>query len=419
MLVQIAFGMALFGNSLLWVSFLNRSHGLGIWRWVAHGCSLLSLLGATGGPFVIAAAFAMTWPNSLPAVPNWFTSYVTAVSESRFWQLPAIYTGMCLVLGTILTALWLASRFSLRAPTQLLSQSTTQLSLAPRENESGWARGVWKFATRLSANEIFRLDMTEKTLALPHLPARLEGLSIAHLSDLHMSGRITAGFFRDVVKRTNEAKPDLVAITGDIVDAASCLAWISETLGKLVAPHGVYYVLGNHDRKVDLKALRGVLDDAGLVNLGGRCRRLTVDGENLLLAGNELPWIGPAPDMALWRDGDASLLRILLSHSPDQISWARRHKFDLMLAGHTHGGQIQLPLLGAVLAPSVYGTKYASGTFYEAPTLLHVSRGVSGLTPVRYHCPPEVALLRLTRDPSCRSSRGSSSETRKEFATWT
>ncbi|HEY1602644.1 MAG TPA: metallophosphoesterase [Pirellulales bacterium] len=419
MLVQIAFGMALVGNTLLWVSFLNRSHGLGIWRWVAHCCSLLSLIGASGGPFVIAAAFAMTWPNSLPPVPNWFTSYVTAVSESAVWQLPAIYTGLCVVLGAILITMWLASRCSLRTPAQLLNESTTRLSLGPREDEPSWSRGVWKFATMLSANEIFRLDMTEKTLALPNLPARLEGLSIAHLSDLHMSGRIAAGYFRDVVERTNEAKPDLVAITGDIVDAASCLAWLSETLGKLVAPYGVYYVLGNHDRKVDVQALRAVLDDAGLVNLGGRCRRLTVDGESLLLAGNELPWIRPAPDMALWRDDNASLLRVLLSHSPDQISWARRHKFDLMLAGHTHGGQIQFPLLGPVLAPSVYGTKYACGTFYEAPTLMHVSRGVSGLTPVRYHCPPEVALLRLTGDPSRRSGRGSTSETRKEYATWT
>jgi predicted MPP superfamily phosphohydrolase len=66
-----------------------------------------------------------------------------------------------------------------------------------------------------------------------------------------------------------------------------------------------------------------------------------------------------------------------------------------MLAGHTHGGQIQFPFFGAVLAPSIFGTRYASGLFYEAPTLLHVSRGVSGLTPVRYNCRPEIALLRL------------------------
>ncbi len=66
-----------------------------------------------------------------------------------------------------------------------------------------------------------------------------------------------------------------------------------------------------------------------------------------------------------------------------------------MLAGHTHGGQIRFPGVGAVLAPSIFGTRYAAGLFYEAPTLMHVSRGVSGLTPVRYNCRPEITLLRL------------------------
>jgi predicted MPP superfamily phosphohydrolase len=84
-----------------------------------------------------------------------------------------------------------------------------------------------------------------------------------------------------------------------------------------------------------------------------------------------------------------------LSHSPDQIHWAREHRFDLMLAGHTHGGQIRIPGLGTVIAPSKYGAKYASGAFYVPPTVLHVSRGVAGLTPVRWNCPPEIAKLVL------------------------
>ncbi|MCA9227240.1 MAG: hypothetical protein KDA47_16570, partial [Planctomycetales bacterium] len=77
------------------------------------------------------------------------------------------------------------------------------------------------------------------------------------------------------------------------------------------------------------------------------------------------------------------------------IGWARQHGFDLMLAGHTHGGQIRFPWLGPVIAPSLYGAKYASGVFYEAPTLMHVSRGVAGLEPIRLNCRPEISRLVL------------------------
>jgi predicted MPP superfamily phosphohydrolase len=92
---------------------------------------------------------------------------------------------------------------------------------------------------------------------------------------------------------------------------------------------------------------------------------------------------------------DGPLLRVLLAHAPDQIDWAQRHQFDLMLAGHTHGGQIRLPLLGAIVAPSRLGTKFSAGTFYMEPTVMHVSRGVSGLTPLRWNCPPEITRLVL------------------------
>jgi predicted MPP superfamily phosphohydrolase len=89
--------------------------------------------------------------------------------------------------------------------------------------------------------------------------------------------------------------------------------------------------------------------------------------------------------------------RILLSHSPDQIDWAQAHDFDLMLAGHTHGGQFCLPLIGAVLTPSLRGVKYASGVFSAPPTLMHVTRGVSAELPVRLNCPPELSRLTLRK----------------------
>jgi predicted MPP superfamily phosphohydrolase len=91
----------------------------------------------------------------------------------------------------------------------------------------------------------------------------------------------------------------------------------------------------------------------------------------------------------------ADAFRLLLSHTPDNIQWARRHKIDLMLAGHNHGGQIRLPLFGPVYSPSVYGAHYASGAFWESPTLMYVSRGISGKVPLRWNCLPELSRLTL------------------------
>jgi predicted MPP superfamily phosphohydrolase len=117
----------------------------------------------------------------------------------------------------------------------------------------------------------------------------------------------------------------------------------------------------------------------------------------LILAGNELPWFGPAADIGEVSASETSgqPLRILLAHSPDQFGWAQRHGVHLMLAGHNHGGQVRLPLLGAILAPSRHGVRYAAGAYRTGDTVLHVSRGTSSLTPIRVNCPPEIAILVL------------------------
>ena len=111
------------------------------------------------------------------------------------------------------------------------------------------------------------------------------------------------------------------------------------------------------------------------------------------------PWLRPAPDLKACppppREGGP--FRLCLSHTPDNIRWARRADVDLMLSGHVHGGQIRVPVFGSILVPSIYGRRYDCGTFDEPPTLLHVSRGLSGEHPLRYRCRPEVVKLTLRR----------------------
>ena len=143
---------------------------------------------------------------------------------------------------------------------------------------------------------------------------------------------------------------------------------------------GVYYVLGNHDLRVDHRQLVQKLNELGLIHVGGTWREAVVRDTPIVIAGNELPWFGTAPHTAGMppRDANDLPLRILLAHTPDQFGWARLHDFDLILAGHNHGGQVCLPVIGPILAPSLSGVRYAGGTFRRENTVLHVSRGTGG-----------------------------------------
>ena len=121
---------------------------------------------------------------------------------------------------------------------------------------------------------------------------------------------------------------------------------------------------------------------------------LDVRGTPLAVIGHEGPWFAAPTDLAGCPD-DA--FRLCLSHTPDNIAWARRLGIDLVLAGHVHGGQIRLPLLGSVFVPSRYSRQYDCGTFYRPPTVMHVSRGLAGQHPLRFFCHPEVTRITLRR----------------------
>jgi predicted MPP superfamily phosphohydrolase len=295
---------------------------------------------------------------------------------------------------------WLRQQLTARSPAVLLSNHTTTFDLKPRLAGHNLGAGMGRVYLSIPGNQSLELAYHEKTLEVPRLPAELDGLSITHLSDLHFTGRVCKAWFEEVVRLANELQSDLVAITGDLVDTPRCIDWLPDTLGRLRAPHGVYFVLGNHDLRAGARQVRESLAECGLIDLSGRWLRQVIRDQGVILAGNELPWFKPAADLSDCpeNEGDGDF-RILLSHSPDQFSWAQRRNIDLMLAGHTHGGQIRFPGIGPILAPSRYGVRYAAGTFHLPPVVMHVSRGLSGLQPLRFNCPPELAKLVL-RSPA-------------------
>jgi len=290
----------------------------------------------------------------------------------------------------------------------------------------------------LPGNEQFTIEVSTKTYSLPRLPAEWDGLSLVQLSDMHFRGAVSRAYFEAVCEEAAALKPDLFVFTGDLLDDMTLLDWLPTTLGKLSAPHGQFFILGNHDWYLDAPIIRRELERLGWTDLAGRCVSLTQPAAPpIVLCGDETPWMGVHPDVSRavhvepsvgrallpvrssmpTRDstptpdgqecpsynGGAEAFRILLSHTPDNIAWARQHPFDLMLSGHTHGGQIRLPLVGPVYSPSRSGCRYSAGVFWLDPTLLYVSRGISGREPIRYNCPPELTKLVL-RCPVVRSS---------------
>ncbi len=246
----------------------------------------------------------------------------------------------------------------------------------------------------LPGNEQFTVEVSTKTYLLPRLPKAWDGLSIVHFADLHFRGAVTRRYFEAVCDQAAALEPDLFVFTGDLLDDETLLDWLPATLGRLKAPLGQYFILGNHDWYLNAPAIRQEFQRHGWVDLAGRTHELHLPdiGSSIVLAGDETPWMGTHPEFP---PESNDKFRILLSHTPDNIPWAQTLGIDLMLAGHTHGGQIRLPLLGPVYSPSRFGCRFASGVFWREPTLLYVSRGLSGREPIRYQCLPELTKLVL------------------------
>lgn len=243
-----------------------------------------------------------------------------------------------------------------------------------------------------------RLIVRRVTVALPLLPPGLAGLRIAQISDTHHGPYTGRGFVEKAVGLVRAEKPDLVVLTGDYVhkDSAYTPAGI-EPFALLRPPLGLFAVLGNHDHWHDADLTRECLARAGAVDLTNAHALAEKGGETICLAGVGDLW-EDEQDLAAALDGvEESALRILLSHNPDYAElMPRTPRVDLMISGHTHGGQIDLPFLGAPVLPSSCGQKYRAGLVRGPRCPVFVSRGVGVISPpVRINCPPEVAVLTL------------------------
>lgn len=264
----------------------------------------------------------------------------------------------------------------------------------------------------LYSGEVARHELTveEHTLHLERLPDAFRGIRFVQISDIHYMEFTEPFFVRDVVRRVNQLRPEMVLITGDFItrlpgghrigavhrmvarQAVEC----AEILTGIECP-ARYASLGNHDEDFDAEYMVGVLKEHGLPVLLNQAIPLERGNQRLWLAGlgsacqDDADPAAAIPQACV--QGNEPV--ILMAHEPDTLPEVARYNVDLMLSGHTHGGQVRLPLLPPLILPP-YGRHYIEGFFRHGRTQLYVNRGIGTIElPLRLFCPPEITVFTL------------------------
>jgi predicted MPP superfamily phosphohydrolase len=242
----------------------------------------------------------------------------------------------------------------------------------------------------------------ESSLTLPHWPVSNDGLRIAVLADLHVgSPHHGLETLRRIVARVNELQPDAVLLLGDLViqGVAGGTFVPPETLaaelGLIRSRVGTFAVLGNHDWWLDSERVADAVRSAGITLLEDTAQEVQLGSARFWLAGVSDYWEGRHDVAAALAQVPAGDPVIAFTHNPDIFPEVPGH-VALTIAGHTHGGQVDLPLLGPPIVPSKFGQRYASGHVVEDRRHLFVSTGTgTSILPVRFRVPPEITVLVL------------------------
>ncbi len=252
-----------------------------------------------------------------------------------------------------------------------------------------YARLVEPYSYRISETDVFIRD----------LPANFEGFRITQITDVHHSRIVGLDEVRRVVSLAQATNPDLIALTGDYTTSyRRYVEPCAESLSSLKAPEGVWAVLGNHDHYTDRELTTWALERNHIAVMNNVNTTLRRGSDVLQLAGID-DWSWSGADWARAFHGlDKNQATVLLSHQPSVLDLAESQQVTLILSGHTHGGQISVPLLGPPARFATQDLKYSQGLFRRGKTQLYVSTGtgVIGL-PLRFGVRPEIAVLQLKR----------------------
>ncbi|MEZ6059309.1 MAG: metallophosphoesterase [Planctomycetaceae bacterium] len=396
-------GLAVVGNATWWIIMVNRQHSRALPEWRLTAYRALHDAGVVLFPILILwkSGFGKTGlltGGTFDQQPDWIRALLVLTMA-----------------GTIPFVLGILRWQLRRSPSALVRQESRFIDVcrdaATDASRSEICGNRSRFLVAVPGNEICRLEVNEKHIDLAVATPRplvrnresgrsgtsaaesMSSLNIAHFSDMHLIGCPGRGYFDFVAERLCEMRPDVFLFSGDLLDDMATMSWATDFFAKLSAVAPGFFVLGNHDWRQDHEAIRAAISQTGWVSLAGRLEHCLLGGTSVLLAGTERPWMGSSPVVPS-RSNES--LRILVSHSPDERDFAIQNDFDLMLAGHNHGGQIKLPVVGPVYSPSRHGVRYSCGIFEHRGMIFHVSRGVGSKDPVRWNCHPEITLLRVT-----------------------
>ncbi|HEX7997211.1 MAG TPA: metallophosphoesterase [Pyrinomonadaceae bacterium] len=280
---------------------------------------------------------------------------------------------------------WRTRRMSARLNNVNMPQQTALRALAASFSQ----------AARAALAEPYRLTVEHQTIRLRRLPNALDSLRIVQLSDIHLSPFTGSAQILQAIETANSLEPDIIALTGDYVSherayAAPC----AELMGRLRARYGVYAVLGNHDHWTDAPLITDLFRAEGVRVLINEGMRFEQKGASFWLAGVDDTMVG-LEDLPLALAGARkSEMKLLLAHNPTILRRAARAGVDLVLSGHTHGGQVAWR--SERNASGRPRRRLLKGLGSRADTQIYVTRGLGTVVlPIRYGCPPEVSHLEL------------------------
>ena len=260
-----------------------------------------------------------------------------------------------------------------------------------------------------------QIELVRVPVTIRNLPGSLQGLKIGLLTDLHSSSIVSSRLIKAAGDLLLSEKPDLIVMTGDFISGSTKflsgsigqfkrehVTRCAEALSHLKAPLGIYGVLGNHDFWSGAESVETICEtftrQIGMVWLRNRSVTVNRGGASFRLLGVDDYWEPSCSLAQACRELEGDSVRILLSHNPDindDIALSRE-RIDLVLSGHTHGGQVVMPVLGQPVMPSKFGQKYRAGLVRDGDRQTYISRGVGCLlAPIRLNCPPEVTVLTL------------------------
>jgi uncharacterized protein len=332
----------------------------------------------------------MTWLMERPLIeqvtPDFF--------ERLYWIIPLAKLGAAwLICAACVGAYWIVDRIYRNSNPERVQGVR---DLEPEVIRLRKAHMPIALLRRLGAhNDVYDIEVTRHEVFIDDLPAAFDGYRIAFLTDTHVAGFVRREFYRQIVVQTNLFNPDLILLGGDFVTWRKHIPLMADVLlTDLRARDGLLAVLGNHDYWANGEEVEAAMTAKGVKFITNTSHVIRRDGAELPVVGIDEVYRGE-PDVEAAFANVKPGPCIGVTHHPDLVDQLDGRRVDLLVCGHTHGGQIRFPFFGPLVVPSKHEGRYAAGFRRVGGVLMYVSRGIGAIPPIRILCRPEVATFTL------------------------